>query len=33
MTMYVYVLDSEQHLKGVIDINELLRANPESILE
>ncbi len=33
VTMYVYVIDSEQHLKGVIDINELLQANPENKLE
>jgi magnesium transporter len=28
VTMYIYVVDSEQHLQGVIDINELLQANP-----
>jgi magnesium transporter len=33
VTMYVYVVDSEQRLKGVVDINELLQANPDSKLE
>jgi magnesium transporter len=33
VTMYVYVVDNEQHLRGVIDINELLQANPESKLQ
>jgi len=32
-TMYIYVVDTEQHLRGVIDINELLQADPESKLE
>lgn len=33
VTMYIYVVDDEQHLKGVIDINELLQADPKSRLE
>lgn len=33
VTMYVYVVDDEQHLRGVIDINELLQADPRSKLE
>jgi magnesium transporter len=33
VTMYVYVVDSDQHLRGVIDINELLQADPRSKLE
>jgi magnesium transporter len=33
VTMYVYIVDNENHLRGVIDINELLQANPESKLE
>jgi Mg/Co/Ni transporter MgtE len=33
VTMYIYVVDDEKHLKGVIDINELLQANPETRLE
>jgi magnesium transporter len=32
-TMYIYVVDAEQHLRGVIDINELLQADPKSKLE
>jgi magnesium transporter len=32
-TMYIYVVDAEQHLQGVIDINELLQADPERKLE
>jgi len=28
VTMYIYIVDDERHLKGVIDINELLQANP-----
>jgi magnesium transporter len=31
--MYVYVIDDEQYLKGVIDINELLQADPTNKLE
>ena len=33
VTMYVYVVDDEQRLKGVVDINELLQANPDNKLE
>ncbi len=33
VTMYIYVVDDEQHLRGVIDINELLQADPENRLE
>jgi len=33
VVMYIYVADSDGHLRGVIDINELLQANPESKLE
>lgn len=33
VTMYIYIVDEERHLKGVIDINELLQANPVSKLE
>lgn len=33
VTMYIYIVDDEKHLRGVIDINELLQANPESKLE
>ncbi len=32
VTMYVYVVDEENHLKGVLDINELLQADPQSKL-
>jgi Mg/Co/Ni transporter MgtE len=33
VTMYIYVVDDERHLRGVIDINELLQADPGSRLE
>ncbi len=33
VTMYIYVVDSEQHLRGVIDIKELLQTDPTSTLE
>ena len=33
VVMYIYVADAGGHLRGVIDINELLQANPESRLE
>jgi len=33
VTMYIYVVDDAQHLRGVIDINELLQADPRSKLE
>jgi CBS domain-containing protein len=33
VTMYIYVVDNEGQLNGVIDINELLQADPETTLE
>ncbi len=33
VTMYIYVVDDDEHLRGVIDINELLQADPASKLE
>jgi len=33
VVMYIYVADGDGRLRGVIDINELLQANPESKLE
>jgi sporulation protein YlmC with PRC-barrel domain len=33
VTMYIYVVDSEQHIRGVIDIKELLQADPKDRLE
>jgi CBS domain-containing protein len=33
VTMYIYVVDEQQQLRGVIDINELLQADPRSTLE
>jgi magnesium transporter len=33
VTMYIYVVDDEQHLRGVIDIKELLQADPKRKLE
>jgi len=33
VTMYVYIVDDEQYLIGVIDINELLQADPTSKLK
>jgi CBS domain-containing protein len=33
VTMYIYIVDAAQHLKGVLDINELLQADPEKKLE
>ncbi|HXX87109.1 MAG TPA: CBS domain-containing protein [Candidatus Acidoferrum sp.] len=33
VTMYIYVKDDEEQLKGVIDINELLQADPNATLE
>jgi Mg/Co/Ni transporter MgtE len=33
VTMYIYVVDDEQHLRGVIDINELLQADPKRKLQ
>jgi len=32
VTMYIYVIDEKQHLKGVVDIKELLQADPKSKL-
>jgi magnesium transporter len=33
VTMYIYIVDNEGHLKGVLDINELLQADPDTTLE
>ena len=33
VTMYIYIVDDERHLKGVLDINELLQADPGTTLE
>jgi magnesium transporter len=33
VTMYIYIVDEEKHLQGVLDINELLQADPETTLE
>jgi CBS domain-containing protein len=33
VTMYIYIVDASQHLRGVLDINELLQADPEKKLE
>jgi magnesium transporter len=33
VTMYIYVVDDEKNLRGVIDINELLQADPTKKLE
>ncbi len=33
VTMYIYIVDNDEHLRGVIDINELLQADPGSKLE
>ncbi len=33
VTMYIYIVDEEGHLKGVLDINELLQAEPGTTLE
>jgi magnesium transporter len=33
VTMYIYVIDNEEKLIGVVDINELLQADPETTLE
>jgi CBS domain-containing protein/sporulation protein YlmC with PRC-barrel domain len=33
VTMYIYAVDPERHLKGVVDINELLQADPKDRLE
>jgi magnesium transporter len=31
--MYIYVVDEDHRLRGVMDINELLQANPSSRLD
>jgi magnesium transporter len=31
--MYIYVVDADRHVRGVIDINELLQADPERPLQ
>ena len=33
VTMYIYVVDDQRHLRGVVDIKELLQADPKSRLE
>jgi CBS domain-containing protein len=33
VTMYIYIVDEEQRLRGVVDINQLLQANPDNKLE
>lgn len=33
VTMYIYVVDSDRHVRGVVDINELLQADPGQRLE
>jgi CBS domain-containing protein len=33
VTMYLYVVDSDRHVRGVVDINELLQADPTQRLE
>lgn len=33
VTMYIYVVDGDRHLRGVVDINELLQADPARRLE
>jgi magnesium transporter len=33
VTMYLYVVDSDRHVRGVVDINELLQADPAQHLE
>jgi len=33
VTMYIYVVDADQHVRGVVDINELLQAEPTQRLE
>ena len=33
VTMYIYIVDEHQHLRGVVDINELLQADPLQRLE
>jgi len=31
--MYLYVVDADRHVRGVVDINELLQADPTQRLE
>jgi magnesium transporter len=33
VTMYIYIVDDERHLSGVLDINELLQADPNTTLD
>ena len=33
VTMYIYVVDADRHVQGVVDINELLQADPTQRLE
>ena len=33
VTMYIYVVDTDRHVRGVVDINELLQADPAQRLE
>jgi len=33
VTMYIYVVDADRHVRGVVDINELLQAEPAERLE
>jgi magnesium transporter len=33
VTMYIYIVDEQQNLRGVVDINELLQADPTQRLE
>ena len=33
VTMYLYVVDADRHVRGVVDINELLQADPQQKLE
>ena len=33
VTMYIYVVDTDRHVRGVVDINELLQADPAKRLE
>ena len=33
VTMYIYVIDADRHVRGVVDINELLQASPSQRLE
>ncbi len=33
VTMYIYVVDADRHVRGVVDINELLQADPSERLD